>query len=336
VTATDIIIPIFNRLDDTRECLTWLARNTDTPYRLILIDNRSDEPTARWLAEAARTEKFGPTLLIRNEDNRGWCGATNQGLEAATAEFVCLLNNDTLPGPGWLGRILAHFQSIPVLAMMSPRGDESSENRRVASRIEDFARQIARDCDKKWRELDHCSGFCLLMPRRVFAELGPFDDTYTAGNWADNDYARRAQARGWLCGEAKDAFVFHLGHRTFDDVDQAWREQSSQNQAAFYARWGRPRRIFLAPAHRLDAATDQARDEGKALFDLARQGHRLWVPLLRRERVETILKNLDRPEHANVTFLESPLPWPLSLAWAAWKWRYLKGKGRVEVRQRGA
>ncbi len=336
MTETEIIIPIHNRPEDTRECLTWLFRNTDAPYRLILIDNRSDEPTARWLAEAARHETYGPTRLIRNEINLGWCGATNQGLGAAEAEFVCLLNNDTLPGPGWLGRMRAHFTRHPELAMMSPRGDEASENKRAAGRIEDFARAIARECDGQWRELDHCSGFCLLMPRRVFLELGPFDETYTAGNWADNDYARRAQARGWTCGEALDSFVYHLGHRTFDDVDEAWRRQSAENEAAFYARWGRPQRIFLVPAGRLDAGGDKARDEVRAVFDLARQGHRVWVPLLRRERIEAVLGHLDRPDHANVTFLRPPLPWPLSLAWAAWKWRYLKGKGRVEVRQKGA
>jgi GT2 family glycosyltransferase len=336
VTETDIIIPIFNRLEDTRECLARLARNTDAPYRLILIDNRSDEPTAGWLAEAAERQTYGPTRLIRNEDNRGWTGATNQGLEAAEAEFVCLLNNDTLPGPGWLDRMLAHFARNQRLAMMSPRGDEASENKLAAGRVDDFAREIARECDGQWRELDHCSGFCLLMPRRVYEDLGPFDETYTAGNWADNDYARRAQAKGLSCGEARDAFVYHLGHRTFDDVDEAWRRQSSQNEAAFYARWGRPSRIFLVPSGRLDAGGDSARDEVRAVFDLARQGHRVWVPLLRRERIEAVLDRRDGPDHANLTWLRPPVPWPLSCAWAAWKWRYLKAKGRVEVRRKGA
>jgi GT2 family glycosyltransferase len=314
VTETEIIIPIHNRLEDTRECLTWLSRNTDAPYRLLLIDNRSDAPTAEWLAEVAQGQTYGPTRLLRNEVNLGWNGATNQGLAAAAAEFVCLLNNDTLPGPGWLGRMRAHFERHPELALMNPRGDESSENRRVADRIED--------------------GFCLLMPRRVWLELGPFDETYTNGNWSDNDYARRVQARGWVCGEARDAFVYHLGHRTFDEMDQAWRTQSAQNEAAFYARWGRPQRIFLVPSRRLDAVSDRARDEVRAVFDLARQGHRVWVPLLRRERIEAVLGHLEGPDHANVTFLRTRLPWPLSLAWAAWKWRYLKGKGRVEVRKR--
>ncbi|MBU0516921.1 MAG: glycosyltransferase family 2 protein [Proteobacteria bacterium] len=335
MTETDIIIPIYNRLEDTRTCLTRLARHTDAPFRLILIDNCSDEPMARWLAEAAREDTFGPTTLIRNEVNRGWTGATNQGLARAEAEYVCLLNNDTLPGPGWLGRMLAHFRRLENLAMMSPRGDESSENRRVEDRIEEFAQEIARRCDGKWRELDHCSGFCLVMPRRIYEELGPFDETYSAGNWADNDYARRAQERGWFCAEARDAFVFHLGHRTFDDLDEAWRRQSAQNEAAFYARWGRPRRIFLAPVVALEGESEAARAELAALYALARQGHRLWVPLLRRERIGRVLADLGLPEHANIRFLIPPLPWPLSRWWAAWRWRYLRKKGRALSRHEG-
>lgn len=335
MTETDIIIPIHNRLEDTRACLTWLARHTDTPFRLILIDNCSDEPMARWLAEAAREATFGPTTLIRNESNRGWTGATNQGLARAEAEYVCLLNNDTLPGPGWLGRILALFQRLENLAMISPGGDESSVNERVRDRIEDYAQEIGRSQAGQWRELDHCSGFCLVMPRRVYQALGPFDETYTAGNWADNDYARRAQERGWFCAEAKDAFVFHLGHRTFDDLDDAWRGQSAQNKAAFYARWGRPRRMFLTPAVALNDGGETARAELAALYRLARQGHRLWVALPGRERIDRVLADLDLPEHANIRFLSSPLPWPLSRWWATWQWRYLRKKGRVESRDRG-
>lgn len=335
MTRCDIIIPIYNQRQDTENCLVGLKRHTDVDYRLILVDNASEAETADWLARVAETGEFGPTLLIRNEVNMGWTGGTNQGLEASTAPYICLLNNDTLPGPGWLSRLLAFFGEKPDLAMISPGGDESSINARVFGRIEEYSLEIAREFSGQWRELDHCSGFCMVMPRSVYEALGNFDPAYNAGNWADNDYARRAQARGWFCAEALDAFVFHLGHLTFDQIDQKWREQSSDNYRLFCERWGEPRRVFMMPGRRLDRSDDKARADLEALYKVARRGHVVYVPLIHGEGPEGLLEAHGLVEHANIRFLGSPLPWPLSLPWAAWKRQYLQKKGRVNEEYRG-
>jgi len=45
----DIIIPIWNQLSFTKDCLEHIVKNTCYPYRLILVDNASREDTRDYL-----------------------------------------------------------------------------------------------------------------------------------------------------------------------------------------------------------------------------------------------------------------------------------------------
>src|SRR5271166_4142037 len=64
-------------------------------YQVIVVDNGSTAGSAE-----AITQLYPETTLIRNPVNKGYAGATNQGIAAATAEYLLLLNNDTEIRPG--------------------------------------------------------------------------------------------------------------------------------------------------------------------------------------------------------------------------------------------
>jgi len=46
--TVDIIIPVYNQLEVTGQCLESIFRYTEN-YRLIVIDNASDSPTEKYL-----------------------------------------------------------------------------------------------------------------------------------------------------------------------------------------------------------------------------------------------------------------------------------------------
>ena len=45
----DIIIPVWDQPDSTKECIDSIIKNTRYPYRLIIIDNGSDLVTRDYL-----------------------------------------------------------------------------------------------------------------------------------------------------------------------------------------------------------------------------------------------------------------------------------------------
>jgi len=67
----DIIIPVWNQLSFTRNCVDSILKNTDAGYRLIIIDNASDKETRDYL-ESLKSLSHPPVLLVRNEKNVGF------------------------------------------------------------------------------------------------------------------------------------------------------------------------------------------------------------------------------------------------------------------------
>ena len=45
----DIIMPVWNQLELTRNCIDSLEKNTSFPYRLIVVDNASNPKTLEYL-----------------------------------------------------------------------------------------------------------------------------------------------------------------------------------------------------------------------------------------------------------------------------------------------
>ncbi len=310
----DLIMAIWNERDMTARALETIARTANFPYRLILVDNDSDEDTRAFLEEIACTHRYGETLLIRNDRNVGWLKATNQGLERADGDFVCLINNDIVAGTDWLRRMVATMNREPDIGLANPRGNERSENCRVRD-VDAYAAELARRYPQHYTELDHVSGFCMLIKREVYQKIGQLDEVFEGGHYEDDDYSRRAQRLGYRCVQCDDAFVLHLGSVSFHKVPEERRRLIERNRRIYEERWGRRMRYLLWL--RTGDCTDA--------LALARQGHTVYLIAGRRCRAA----QLPRP-HANIRFLDS---WFARLAPGLYfllKLRYLQYKQRID------
>src|SRR5262245_44156020 len=96
---TSIIIPCCDQLPFTQHCLQALLRLTRPTWELIVIDNGSADGTGLYLA-GVRDGAPVPVTLISNRENVGFPRAINQGLQAASGEFLVLLNNDAVVTDG--------------------------------------------------------------------------------------------------------------------------------------------------------------------------------------------------------------------------------------------
>ncbi len=94
-TELDIIIPAYNAEKYIRACLdSALSQDTKHSFRLIVIDDGSTDSTGSLIDSYAAD----PRMLIRHQENRGFSGARNAGLEISDAKFVMFLDSDdTLP-----------------------------------------------------------------------------------------------------------------------------------------------------------------------------------------------------------------------------------------------
>ncbi len=255
----DIIIPVWNRLQLTQKCIKSIIKHTHFPYRLILIDNYSDQETEFYLKGIK--EHLGQGMeIIRNEQNLGFVKAINQGMRVSQADYLCLLNNDTEVGENWLEELISVAQSSPRIGIVNPGADSSFLNDSAALK-------------GKWVEVGFASGFCMLIKKEVKDKIGLLDEAYQTGFWEETDYSQRAKIAGYICVSAKGACVQHHGHKTFEYFGKdRVNDLFDKNKELFFKKWGRILQIayvFLKKSIGPQEAGD--------ILKLARQGHTVYL-----------------------------------------------------------
>ena len=87
-------------------CLDGLRRQ-DTPpgfFETVVVDNASVDGSRELLAR-----DYPAVRVIASPVNTGFAGGNNLALREVTTPFAVLLNNDAVPAPDWLRRVLAPF-----------------------------------------------------------------------------------------------------------------------------------------------------------------------------------------------------------------------------------
>jgi len=193
-----IIIPCWNQLDFTDECLKSIWRNTDKEkYRLILIDNGSTLNTKEYLEKVALNS--GNTTLIRNETNLGFAKAVNQGLKVTIkGTYKIILNNDTEVPPGWLEGLLrvAEDKSVGMVGALSSAFTEPHYYKN-AERI------------KALKEIHRVYFHCVLIKPEVIETIGYLDEGFEMAYCEDDDYCQRALDMKFKLAYAYDVVVKH-------------------------------------------------------------------------------------------------------------------------------
>src|SRR3712207_3827073 len=93
-----VVVLCWNGREDTLECLRSLERARWERLTPIVVDNGSTDGTL----DAVRAG-FPDAVTIRSEENVGFADGNNIGMRAALdagADYVLILNNDTIVDPG--------------------------------------------------------------------------------------------------------------------------------------------------------------------------------------------------------------------------------------------
>lgn len=225
---SSIVIPVYNKWELTRKCLKSIARTTDmTKTEVIIVDNASSDVTPQ-AAPILGAQLFGDSFrYIRNETNRNFAGASNQGADIARGEFLIFLNNDTEVQEDWYRRLLDDFTTYPDIAATGPLlvyPDETPLGRTVqhlgvfispSFNLGHLYAGIPATAPlaRKRRFFQAITGACLVMRRSLFLEIGRFDEGYING-FEDVDLCARLTHKGYRMTVNPDALVIHHESQT--------------------------------------------------------------------------------------------------------------------------
>jgi GT2 family glycosyltransferase len=216
-----IVIVTWNGRQYLDACLEAVAAQAGVASETILVDNASTDGTVDYVRE-----RFPWVRVVAMPENRGFAGGNNAGVREAHGRFVALLNNDTVPNPGWLEALLRGIDESAGFALVTSRivymhdpgvidsaGDGMLASGGAFKRHHGAGVDTARDS----AEVFGVCGAACLMPKRVFDELGGFDEDFFASH-EDVDLSYRARLLGYRCRYVADAVVRHHGSATIGRV----------------------------------------------------------------------------------------------------------------------
>jgi N-acetylglucosaminyl-diphospho-decaprenol L-rhamnosyltransferase len=212
--AVDIVIPTLDGGEMLTACLEKVAGRADVG--VILVDNGSTDGSIE-----RALDRFPAIRVVRNETNRGYAPACNQGAAQATAPLVLFLNNDALLELSQLDALLDAARSDDRTAIWQP-----------VTYGTDGTLEATGDHFTWWGIFRHLQappassgdvevfstvGAALLVRRSAFEELGGFEDSYFA-YYEESDLCWRARVAGWNVKVVIDARVEHIGSSTTGQI----------------------------------------------------------------------------------------------------------------------
>jgi GT2 family glycosyltransferase len=239
-----IVVVAPDGLAFTRLCLeSVLLSAEDADLELIVVDNGSGDGTREYLTDLA--ERDSRVVAVRNEENRGFPAAVNQGLALATGDALVVLNNDTVVPTGWLSSLLRHLDR-PEVGLVGSTTNRCGNEAEVDSpystygEMVELARRRGREHEGVAFDIEVATLFCAAMRRDVLERVGPLDERFAVGLFEDDDYSARVRNAGFRVVCAEDTFVHHFGEATVGTLfaSGAYGELFRANKARFEEKWG--------------------------------------------------------------------------------------------------
>lgn len=230
---TSIIIWACNQLQYLAQTIVSIRNYTEQEsYELIVVDDHSTDGTAEWLSQQPDIK------IITNETGRSYTDGCNQAIAKATGETIVLLESDVIVTHHWLDNLTACLYSEPSIGAVAPVTNYGGYAQAVPvsyqsiDEMHSYAQKYNLSNPSCWEERIKLAGFCLMIKKAVIDSVGPFDEIFSSGYLADDDYSFRIRMSGYKLMLCRDTFVHHNGAPPAGPVD--YRDMLSK----FAAKWG--------------------------------------------------------------------------------------------------
>ena len=217
----DILLLSYGKFSTTTQpCLDSLLPDSHNEnYRLTVIDNHSPDDSAAHIRNYLKDQPQVRTVYL--ETNTGFGGGMNHGASLATAEWLLLVNSDTVFAPGALDVLYQALSAQPDnVGMMGPITNAAGNDQgyaipgdraavmQTATKLQDTPCHVLIPCYR----LDF---FCVAIRKSLWDKLHGLDPVFGLGYYEDTDFSMRAKALGCKMMICEDAFVYHMGGSSF-------------------------------------------------------------------------------------------------------------------------
>lgn len=198
-----IVTPVFNRKLFTFNFLQSLREQTFKDFKVIIVDDGSTDKTSEMIIN-----EFPEVILLKEDGDLWWSEATNIGVRHAIdmgASLVVTMNDDTLLEKNLLQELLNYSQQFPN-NLLTPIGLHHETGILIdagwnidwkTAKYKNMLDSINTSSENKFHTVNVAPARCLLIPVKVFDEIGFFDSLNFPQAVADFDFTIRATKSGF-------------------------------------------------------------------------------------------------------------------------------------------
>lgn len=196
-----LCIPVMGQINDTKG--VWGAHvenlgDKENSPELVVINNNSQDDTVKFLEDFVFPH-FPKHKLVNNPENVGVVKSMNQCIQESTGDIIAILHNDLFVyDDNWDERVLSVFENekVGLAGFFGSKGTHTSGGRMdaMSNMIEAEYHGVRETGDKRVGAFD---GLSLIGRRKMFEQVGGFDEKYVYHHFYDRDMSLESHFAGW-------------------------------------------------------------------------------------------------------------------------------------------
>ncbi len=221
MSGTLVVIIAYNAKRYTIECIESVREKlVPGTYKIVVVDNASTDGIKEWLSEQK------DILLIKSETNIGFGPACNLAIHSTVGtEYekydVFLLNSDTHLTSTALPRMQQALYGKDDIGAVGATANYAGNRQQIdvsfdsVSEYINYGEKLAIPEADAHMEKVRLNGFAMLIRRKLWDEIGGFDEDFAPGYYEDDALSMEILKRGFRLIWVRNAFIYHAGSASF-------------------------------------------------------------------------------------------------------------------------
>ena len=244
-----IIVLNYNGYSDTLECVRSLQaaiRPEEVDYQIIVIDNHSTDDS--W--DILQNELPEGVTLLKSYKNAGYAYGNNIGIQYAVengAEYICILNNDTIVTEDFLTPCINEIKNQANIAFISPmlmnykdglvqntgaslsiiKGKTSEKNKNVSVEL---IHESIIECDIVY-------GATMIFRTDLIKKIGLLPENYFLF-YEETEWCYKAKKAGFINCINSRTKIIHKGSQSLKEMSKMQQYLMERNRTLFVKRNG--------------------------------------------------------------------------------------------------
>lgn len=235
-----IVIPVFNDWKYTYNCLCSIKENVKKiKYEIVIIDNNSTD-------ETKDIYKFVENVIvIKNKEQLSYLKSCNKASNYCNGDYIAFLTNYTHIQVDWMESLVTAIKSNKRIGIVGSKISYSNGKLQQAGGIifNDGSRcdyGCMDDFNKPQynyvKEVDYVSSLSMLVNRKLWEEIGGFDEQFSQDFYYDCDLAFEIRKRGYRVIYQPKSIVVYFNDKS-NNINLKNKLQSRSTEDKFIFKW---------------------------------------------------------------------------------------------------